>query len=188
MDKKMELLKKLQALANDTRGNEEERKTSIKMLERLMKKYNISEEDLGKIEKKERWFWYSNPWECSLLHQIRYMLFGDGGESFYYRTGSKQRDIKGSNYMMMTDAEYLEFSYLYEVYRDALRKEMNIFYSAFVQKNRLFPPDNLKDDEVKSNEDCMSRSDLIRMSMMMEGIEHVQVRKAIGDGTNQDEK
>lgn len=187
MADKMEILKKLQALANDTRGNEEERKTAMKMLEKLMKKNGITEEDLGKVEMKERWFWYWNTWENQLLHQLAYMLWGND-RCWKVKCNARQKGMKGNLMMEMTDAEYIEFSYLYEVYKTNLWKEMDLFYSAFVQKNRLFPPDSLVHrDENDKRPDTMSKGDRIRMSMMMEGIEHVQVRKPLGDGHEQEE-
>ena len=92
--------------------------------------------------------------------------------------------MKGHLFMEMTDAEYLEFSYLYEVYKTALWKEMDLFYSAFIQKNGLFPPDSLKDGDIQTCKEKMSHSELVRMSMMMNGIERTQVRKAIEEPKN----
>ena len=50
---KLDLLKKLKSLANDVRGNENERQSAEEQLNKLMQKYNITEEDL-EIEKTER--------------------------------------------------------------------------------------------------------------------------------------
>ena len=49
---KLDLLKKLKALANDNRGNNNERESAEKQLNKLMEKYHITEEDIGIEEVK----------------------------------------------------------------------------------------------------------------------------------------
>lgn len=185
MANKMELLKKLEALANDARGNEEERNTAKKMLENLMKKHHITEEDLGKVEMKERKFWYGTPWEYKLIHQLVYANME--GRPVKYRCNAKMKGFRGWVYIDMTDAEYIEFDYMYEIYKGALWNEMGIFYKAFLQKNRIFPNRDLTDEEreeLKRQEenDPKAKERSIRASMMAEGIEFTRIRKSIGDG------
>lgn len=185
MDNKVELLKKLEALANDTRGNDKERNTAKKMLENLMKKHHITEEDLGKIKMKERKFWYGTPWEYKLIHQLVYANMED--RPVKYRSNAKMIGFRGWAYIDMTDSEYIEFDCMYEVYKGALWNEMNIFYTAFLQKNHIFPNRDLTDEEreeLKRQEenDPELKSKKMRASMMAEGIEITRVRKGIGDG------
>ena len=59
---KLDLLKKLKALANDNRGNDNERESAEKQLNKLMEKYNITEEDIGTEEVKRRDLYFKT--EC----------------------------------------------------------------------------------------------------------------------------
>ncbi len=189
MGNKTELLKKLEALANDTRGNEEERNTAKKMLENLMKKHGITEEDLGKIEMKERKFWYGTPWEYKLAHQLVYSMMED--RPVKHRTNANMVGFRGWVYIDMTDAEYIEFEYKFGVYKGALWNEMDIFYTAFLQKNKIFPDRELTDEEreeiEKKKDDPKEKAKRMRASMMAEGIEFTVLRKGIGDGGSKNE-
>lgn len=177
-EQKLELLNKLKALANDTRGNDNERKVAMKQLEILMERYNITEEDLGKTERKERTIWFHSEWERRLANQVCYKLFP---------TISRYSHIKDRRHMHieLTDAEWIEFEYIFNIYRNDFEKELDLFFIAFLQKNHIFP-DVDKDPDGPTIEDKYSKGDLLRIGMMMEGIEHSQIRKAIGevDGEN----
>ena len=172
---KLNLLKKLKALAEDTRGNENERQSAEEQLARLMTQYNITEEDL-EIEKTERRnFYFKDDWEYRLICQTIYKLFP---EMSIYRTRGKKNWI----WTDMTDAEYLEFEMHYCAYKASFQKEFDIFYYAFLSKNRIFP--DKPRETAKDADDTMSRGDLIRASIMAEGIESATVRKLIGGNNN----
>ena len=55
-----------------------------------------------------------------------------------------------------------------------------MFYSAFIQKNDLFPPPNLSRDGADA--EPVDLNVVMKMAAMMEGIEHRTRHKAIGDG------
>lgn len=172
-ESKLELLNKLKALANDTRGNENERQTAEKQLEILMKKYKITEEDLGKVERKERKIWHYWDWEYRLVNQVCYKLFPN------FDRWSYRRD-KHHTYIELTDAEWIEFEYVYNIYKKDFEKELDLFFIAFIQKNHIFPELD-KDPEVPTIQDKYTKGELLRIGMMAQGIEHSQIRKALGE-------
>lgn len=177
MSKKIEnMLKKLKALADDTRGNENERAEAQNRLRRLMEKHGITEEDLEIEVRKKRNFYFKDDWEHKLICQTIYKLFP---EMDIYRTQGKKNWI----WAEMTDAEYIEFEMHYCAYKASFQKEFDIFYYAFLSKNRIFP-DKPPEDKAPNAEDKMSRGDLLRASMMAQGIESAQVRKLIGGNDN----
>lgn len=73
-DKKKELLKKLQALAE--RGVGGERETAERKLKELNKKYGIEEEELNEDKIIDFDFKYHSEWEKKLLRQLFYKMFG----------------------------------------------------------------------------------------------------------------
>lgn len=176
MNNKLELLKKLKALSMDNRGNDNERETAEKRLNELMKKYNITDEDIEIDKMIRRDIYFRDEWEHKLICQTIYKLFDN-------RPIYKQVKKRNWIWCEMTDAEYLEFEMHYCAYKASFQKEFEIFYYAFISKNHIFSK-NAKTVDVDDDNSGMSRGDLIRAGMMAQGIESTTIRRLIGDGEN----
>ena len=172
---KLDLLKKLKALANDNRGNNNERESAEKQLNKLMEKYHITEEDIGIEEVKRRDLYFKTEWEQKLISQTLYKLFP--GKPLY-----QQRNKRNWCFVELTDAEYLEFEMYYQAYKGSFQKEFELFYLAFVSTNDIYPENPPKSDESKP--DKFSRGDRMRAAMMAQGIQRTQVRRQLSDGKN----
>lgn len=166
---KLDLLKKLKSLADDVRGNENERQSAEEQLNKLMQKYNITENDLEIEKTSRRDFYFKDEWEHRLICQTIYKLWP---EMTIYRQLGKKNWI----WAEMTDAQYLEFEVHYCAYKASFKKEFDIFYYAFLSKNRIFPDKPVKNN---TNDGGMSEGDLIRASMMAQGIESAQIRRLL---------
>lgn len=175
---KLELLQKLQARMKDLRGNENERLVAEKQLNILMKKYGITEEDLGTEERKRRDFYFGNEWEHKLICQVLYTIKGSNNP--IYQSLHKRNWI----WAELTDAEYIEFETLYPAYKASFQKELNIFYLAFVNKNNIFPANDKINNKESNVPSKYSRGERMRAAMMAEGIEFTNVRRQIGNGKN----
>lgn len=164
MDKKRELLKKLQALAE--RGVGGERETAERKLQQLMKKYGIDEMEFAEDKMEEFEFKYSNPQEEQLIRQLFFKMFGREWKtkSYTYRFGKGSRTIRG---IECTKAEGIQLQIEYEFYKDLWREEMELFWSAFIQKHRIFSirPDDTGDSDEPMTEERMA--ELMRMQQMM---------------------
>ena len=184
--KKEDILKKLKALANDTRGNESERKSAEQMLDKLMKKYDITEKDLEKEDMKERWFYYDNGWEYRLLHQMNYAYLDDRG--WRVMKNAKLKGNRGWIFTDMTDAEYLEFQYMYDVLKTDMWRQMNCFYDAFIMKNNIYPNKKIEhDDDYVPPPDTRTNVEKFATAQFYQGIERTNIRKAIG-GPSEEQK
>lgn len=73
-EKKIELMKKLQRLAERGVGGEKE--GAQKKLQQLMKKYNIEESDLSDDKLEDHEWKYHNDFELRLLKQTIYKVLG----------------------------------------------------------------------------------------------------------------
>lgn len=169
---KEELLKKLKALSEDTRGNENERKIAEEQLNRLLIKYNIDPESINTEKLVRRDLYYKDEMESNLLHQVIYKICGDRQ---IYRQMRKRNWI----WCDMTDAEFIQFEMEYPTYKAAWHKELDIFYLAFVQKNKIFPPETLVSQ--KAGPSKYSRGDRIKAAMMAEGIEFTNIRRQLNE-------
>ncbi len=186
MDKKMELLKKLQRLAEDDRGNDNERISAETMLNQLMLKWNISINDLELDTEKPREIEFYSLYEKKLIFQICYKLFKNNKSIRGYV--SQRSKYKRTHLTIdMTDSEFIEFEYLYSTYRQDLQKEMDLFYSAFVAKNNIYPELTKEEqEEINKKPDEYTKNERLRIRIMAEGIEMSQIRKQIGGPDEQE--
>lgn len=135
---KKELLKKIKALADSGVGGEKE--NAQKILAGLMKQYDISEEELSEENIKEFEIKMPKVYKAAeLANQVLYSIVGkENGDTkglFSWR-GTKHYFIR------CTAAEFLEFEAKLKFYAHFFKKELDTFYSAFVQANSIFPPPN----------------------------------------------
>ena len=142
-----------------------------------MKKYGITENDIEIEAVDIAWFRYKEYSEKRLLHQIIYMVMGECDT--YIQRGSTNRKHKLIG-VYCTAAERLEIEMNFEFFNSAMQVELKTFYSAFMQKNRLFPPDDKA--RPASARDELSNEELIKLSFMMEGIERHTLKKMIAGG------
>ena len=174
---KSEIIKKLKAIADDTRGNDNERMSAQKQLEKLMKKYNLTDEDLEKEEQFYYPLYFREEWEHKLICQTLYKLVPD-------RPIYKESNKRNWLYTYLTNAEKIEFEMYYNAYKNSFKKEFDLFYYAFLSKNRIFPDKPVEESTDEDKPSKYSRGDLLRIGMMAEGIESARVHKEIGDGND----
>lgn len=169
--------KKIQALAE--RGDRGEKESAAALLDRLMKQYGITETELAEDRREMAWFRFKTPLERRLLHQIIYAVTGRVGYSCVGARTNRPRKMLG---IECTAAERLEIELSFEFYNAALEKELDRFYSAFLNKNHIFPEKAI--EEVPDVEE-IDLEEAQRLSMMMAGMEEYTRRKALGSGTKE---
>lgn len=128
---KEELIKKIKALADRGVGGEKE--NAQKLLKSLMLKYNISEEELDEEVIKE--FYITVPKfyrSMDLIYQVLYSVVGENCRNMLWRRGRKR-------FLKCTTAEFLEFEAKFKFYFYHYKKEIDRYYSAFIQANEIFP-------------------------------------------------
>ena len=167
MDNKKELLLKLQELAK--RGVNGEKENADKLLKKLMKKYNISEDEINDEEINEVELELKDDIEVRLACQILFSFFDDAPLYQKWRKRIKY-------YTKLTKSQEIEFRYMFSVYLEDFRKQELIFYRAFIYKNNIFP-----DGKGRSLYDVSpeERAEILKSQMMMGGIEMTRIRKAL---------
>ncbi len=168
-DRKLDILKKLKALAD--RGILGEKENAELCLKKLMKKYNINDEQLESTVRKRRYIKYKFDYECRLISQILYSMIP---ELPSYIPKDRRR-----SYIIvdLSESEYIEFSYLYSIYKADFYKELDYFYSSFVGKNSIYPKETPKD---LPKEKELTMDEKMKLSSYAEGIDRSKVRKSIG--------
>lgn len=170
----LQKVKKIQALAE--RGDSGEKESAAAMLERLMKQHGITETELAEDSREMAWFRFKTPLERRLLNQVIYAVTG---RAAFGRVGARTNRPRKMLGIECTAAERLEIELSYEFYNAALEKEFDRFYSAFLNKNRIFPENPI--DEIPDTDE-IDLEEAQRLSMMMAGMEEHTRRKALESG------
>lgn len=157
----LDLGRKLKALAEQGVGGE--KVNAEEALARLMQKHNISIEDLDGIERQEERIRY--PSAGGLGHKLtRQVISSVIGFGFKSWSDKRNRVI----YVKLSRAEYLEVIAKLDFFLPYYEKELERFYSAFIQVNHLYAkPDGSEDDRPLSDIDL---EELERLMAMMSGM------------------
>lgn len=158
MSKHIELAKKLKALAD--RGIGGEKQNAETMLNQLMKKHNITIEEI-EGEKIEMHFFKIDSKHHSLWFQIvkrtndTIRCYGE-----FPKSKIKQFNLGGNYAIDSTTSEYIEIEAKYDFYRRLYESELDIFFSAFLDANDLLcdnKPEDLKKQYTKEEIEKMRR-------------------------------
>ena len=155
------------------RGEEGEQIAAAKILEKQLKKYGITVEDLmQKEEKRIMWFKFGNKEEKRIIFQIYCKVTGIHGE-FSYQKHYRNTMTCG---LLLTKAQYIEMEDLVPLFLKQYRKEIirvkNAVLSAFINKHQLVGEANDDDEPTSSS---LSEEDLNMIMGLMRGMDNVQL-------------
>jgi hypothetical protein len=123
-------LNKIQALV--LRGEAGEQENAIVLMEKFLKEYNLSLEDLTNTEQvKAVKLPYADDFERRILMQI----YGKVLNTDKVQVINKEGNIV----FLLTRFQEEQMRDLFRVYSKAWKEEVEMFFSAFVQKNEIFP-------------------------------------------------
>lgn len=172
-DKLLETAKKLKALSDRGVGGEKE--NAIQMLERFMQKHGITAEMIeGRIVKKH--YVYLEPmFEKRFFYQICANVLGGSVSMIHYRYKLTKKQIyKGKDRygIECTDAEFIEIEAKHEFYFKHFLDELDLFRSAFIQKNKLYQKVENDSDDIEQPELSLEeKQKLFKIVNMMQGME-----------------
>ncbi|HDY66770.1 MAG TPA: hypothetical protein ENH85_03145 [Candidatus Scalindua sp.] len=164
-------LKKVAALA--VRGVGGERDNAQRILGRLLKKYDMTEDDLRDSPTTKRYeFKYKTRWERIILFQCYSRVMSDS--TIHYWQRGRGRVVIELNFF-----QFLELDALYNHFTVLLKKEMNLFCSAFIAKHHLTSGKEQK-KEGKSKLTSEELESILHMMMAMKESGYVSPRKQLG--------
>lgn len=128
-DRYIELAKKLKALAD--KGVDGEKINAKIKLDRLMIEHGITKEDIDGVEIKLYWFNVKLS-DVSFFWQIVGNVTGTSRNRYNNRLKRTKKGVE------CTPAEAIEIDAKFKFYSSIYKKELKIFYSAFIQTNELY--------------------------------------------------
>ncbi len=171
----LQKIKRVQALAE--RGVDGEKDSAAALLETLMTRYNITEEDISAEREELAWFRYKTELERRLLLQVIYSITGKCAAGCVGTRSGRHWKQVGTE---CTAAERLEIEISFEFFNAAMKSELERFYTAFVNKSRIFPPPDKAGFAPPPDE--MSKEEALKLAAMMEGMDRHTRRKMIESG------
>lgn len=175
---KIDRLKKLHTLA--MKGVDGEKENAQKILEELLKKYDVTLSELeSNDEKIENFtFWYKGEAERQILAQIHYKVTDN---STYYRLYKNERLSKTMLRFKCTKSQKVEIEFLFDFYKRLWEEEYQIFLDAFICKHRLFGNGN--DSKEDSNPD-LDRYE--RILSMMQSLKEASPLLVLNEGVEEE--
>lgn len=165
MPDRIELLKKIQALAE--RGVGGEKRNAEELLARMMRAYSITEQDLREDEIRFQTFPYKTDLDRRLIKQMIYMVTGETPCGVKrVATGRTLKEVG----VDCTDAQRVEIEIARRFYAEAMEKDLDVFFVAFCKRNNLYPPngETVSADEMTSSEALRDKRATIMASTMEE--------------------
>lgn len=175
MADKKERLKKLYALAMRGVGGEREQAQAI--LEKLLKKYSMTLDELDDDIINDYELEYHGAEQEKLLKQTIYKVTDDKHSFGSMRYTYSGRKCRTKLYVTCTAAQKAEIEFLFAFYVRVWEKEREALLQAFIQKHQIFG--NLKDGE-KATE--LSPEELEKLYSLMGALSDEQPLLAIEDG------
>lgn len=162
-DKIIEKLRKIKSLADE--GYKGEASAARALLEKQLKKYNLSLNDLEGDEVKRYEIRFKFKYQRKLLKQI---IAANNLNGFGWKH-SKRKTIGFD----ATPMQYAEVSNMFDFYVDLWNKEQALFYRAFLHKHDIFRPETQEAQAKRHSEQKLTNEEkekIYRMGNMMEGL------------------
>lgn len=161
IDSIREKIRKIQALAERGVGGEKE--NAKRILQKLLAKYKLTLEDLPKLAQDATEIYYfrcKGEVERSLLQQCYLYVVPDGEPCCFTRHGRKALGFK------LTYLQYFELKNYWDYYRQLWKRELRLFYQAFIYKH-----DILRKSRTKSTSSTkLTEEEIEQILHMMSGL------------------
>lgn len=175
---------KVKALAE--RGTEGEKANAEKMLNLLMKKYGITDDDIDLDKVDVYLIDTENPLFLQLFVQVYHLNYGRKREILDANRMPKKLKREWASYgygdkdgnvaIKCTKAEFIEIKMLFDIYKEDFKRQMDTFMYAYFMKNDLLVPRTEEDTDESSPDDIKKALQAMQMSG---GIEKKEIHKMI---------
>lgn len=158
---------KLKALTeSDVEG---ERDSANRLLADYMDKYNITWDEIDETQEKEYVLACKGEYHKRLLIQIVYQHIG-GGHCYRMFTPDEHEEYDLLK-IKCKPIDFMDIQLDWDFYWQKFEEELDIFYRAFVERNKLFPPENLQRDTDSNDNEDLTEEEIRKIKSMMNGID-----------------
>jgi hypothetical protein len=180
-EKFIELARKLKRLADEGVGGEKD--NAEEKLKLIMEKYDISFSDIEGEERKKYDVNFHKDIPIRFIQQVLSSIVGNLNK--YGVTISKYKYVRKKNHLSyridnIEPQHFTEFVIKVQLFWKDYNEQLELFYGAYVQKNRLYTKQS-EDEADKPTKPLTpeERAELYKMSAMMEGIDRAKYQKRL---------
>jgi esterase/lipase len=169
-DSIIDQIKKVKLLSE--KGIDNEKENAKLLLEKLLKKYNVSLEELLIEDRKEYKFKYKTEFDKKILFQCL-AKFAPNVKEYrkYIKINNKVKKVaKNIIVVNLTKMEFLDVEASAKFYNKLFNKELELFLYAFLSKHNIFRENNEKEDIDTKNESKFSKEEISSIISMMSGM------------------
>lgn len=177
LEKAKAKLRKLLALAQQGVGGEQE--NAQRMMENMMRKYGLSLSDFSEEDiPSDHEFTYQDQWTKDLYVQIIAKVLNTRKPPIYRYRGASGKT--GRTFICAcTNVQAAEIKMLHEIYTRQLKKELDLFFTAFLSKHKLFSNNPDEQEEGKKGRE-FTDEELMTLMGMMGAMDDVTIHKQLG--------
>lgn len=177
-EKVLNLAKKLKALAD--RGVGGEANNANEKLQQLCRKYNISISEIEEDAVSIHCFFLGDTFfELKFFKQIVYSVNPIGRRIFQYKYKMKRAPGKIRMGIECTSSEFVEIMAKFEFFFSDFQKQSDLFYRAYIQKNRIYKKNTGEHTETKKELTPEEKGELFKIVQMMLGIDNKVFHKQL---------
>ena len=173
MESVIEKLLKIKRLADE--GFDGEAEAAKYQLEKLMKKYEMTLDDLMGIKKTSRTFKVPKAMTQLFIQVVASVISERYKDMWSYRGASTTK------YIDLTDIEYVDIEQMWSFHSKQLKKELakqkKIVENAYYHKHELFDCNPADSDE--SKKETLTAEEIMEILRMTENLESVTFRKQL---------
>ena len=159
-------IKKVKALCDN--GIDGEKENARVLLNKLLKKYKISLEELITEETKDYKFKFTTQYEKKILFQC--LAKYAPNVNTYIKHHTKKGISKNILILKLTKLQFLDIEASTKFYVKLFAKEMELFYTAFIAKHDIYRE---KTDDDTENESSLTPEEISAIISMMNGMSDV---------------
>lgn len=163
-------LNKLLRLAEQGIGGE--KVTAKRMLDKILKKHNLTINDISDEVTEVYWFTYKGAIEKQLLMQI---IFSVSPEADQY----KMKNSKTKRGVKLTKREMLDIELRFSVYKESIKEDIEMLVTAFIQKNHIYPEDDEKYAKEIGEETPKEKAKRFRTAQIADSLNKSTILKGI---------
>jgi chromosome segregation ATPase len=135
--KKLQTLRALTALLNDTASTDGEKQNAQAAIQKLIEKYNLNEAELTADERTIAYYSTPTKRDRDLLTHIANQVIPDYGWTFWTERDKAGRRNRKRIGIKATSLEHAELKRLYDHYRKAWEVAVAQYFNAFIVENGL---------------------------------------------------
>lgn len=149
-------------------GVDGEKESAKKILDMLLKKYNVSIDQIEDDQPEIFAFIYHGKWQRKLLIQVAYKVLDCQPTCYSARVGNSKRISPSQIGIRCTKYQRTEIMFLHDFYCQLWESELDKLMIAFIYKHDLYGTGEL-DEDMRS--ESPSIEEMIRIQSMIDGLE-----------------